>query len=129
MARPASRRLFRGLSTFYIASSEGVPVDKWQYCEVFNMNGKVSVRQLKQDGNGLTESKSEERGVHNMARVLAALAQQGWEVIQVSVSQSPPQYSKFSYVSVDVCSIAFLKRRIEEPTPHTEAQTEPAHSR
>ena len=86
-------------------------MDKWEYCEVANEGGRVTMRQLTEEGNGWIEAEVAKSGVHNMATVLGRLGRQGWEVVTCTAAVLAP---RTSYTSGRVWTTAFLKRRIEE---------------
>jgi hypothetical protein len=86
---------------------------KWEYCEVWNHWGDVVVRFLVDKGNGWECSHLLDRDRHNMAVALAQLGLQGWEV--VTIHSSLPDTYTVGGVHNQPVSLAFLKRRIEEP--------------
>ncbi len=105
---------------------------KWEYCEVINRAGKVSILHLTDQVGGwertgafgsghtnnmcvalaqLGDELAPERNGRNMAETLAQLGLEGWEVVTISLIGGSI-YAP--YTSTDAESRAFLKRRIPD---------------
>lgn len=103
---------------------------KWEYCEVINRSGEVSVIYLTEEGSGwkmgqafrqrymnnmdvaLAQLGSElapQRKGKNMAVTLAQLGGEGWEIVAISLMGGG---AYVPYTSVDAESRAFLKRGV-----------------
>jgi hypothetical protein len=97
----------------YITACEGVPVDKWEYCEVVNWIGQVVIRRLVVGGNGWDERKVSAPNVNNMAIALASLGNDGWEVVVLDpdLIRTKLQHGS-TYTGANAVSTAFLKRRV-----------------
>ncbi len=94
-------------------------MDRWEFCEVGNSHGAAAIRQLTEDRSGWIATEVAEPGANNMARALARLGKEGWEVVAIESTVE----SKFSgqtgpgmdsYTSHRCVSRAFLKRRVTE---------------
>lgn len=81
---------------------------RWQYCEVENHQGRVSIRYLTEEGQGWESQEVAKRNVHNMAIVLARLGREGWEVIDIWSERAHS-----SYTAADFYTGAFLKRPLD----------------
>ena len=88
-------------------------MDKWDYCEVRNGYGDVTICQLTETGSGWAVTNVAESGVHNMATTLARLGKQGWEVVDLQPARDKDSISTLHYTSARARTTAFLKRRIE----------------
>ena len=92
-------------------------MDIWEYCEVANEAGKVAVRHLTEEGNGWAVKEFAEPDVNNMARVLAALGKQGWEVVAIHPYlqrvMGANDYRPHPYTWARTLSQAFLKRHLQ----------------
>ena len=105
---------------------------RWEYCELINRAGKVSILHLTDQGGGwrrmgtfgsshannvdvalaqLDDELAPERNGKNMAETLAQLGREGWEVVTISLIGGSI-YAP--YTSVDAESRAFLKRGIPD---------------
>ena len=78
---------------------------KWEYCEVCNNQGHVTIAYLTEEGDGWDSHKVAERRVKNMAKVLARLGREGWEVIAIH-----PWMMGGAFTTTEVISVALLKR-------------------
>jgi len=93
---------------------------RWEYCEVANRAGKVEIRRLTTDAEGLLVTELASRDTHNMAVALAQLGLEGWEVVDIRLTDRWTSYTKATAAIVDigravaVNSWAFLKRPIAE---------------
>ena len=80
---------------------------RWEYCEVFG-GTVVIIRYLTEEGDGWDCHEVAERGVNNMAVVLARLGREGWEVIDIRPHN--PESILPSYTADLPWTLAFFKR-------------------
>ncbi len=87
---------------------------KWEYCEVGNIEGRVRVSYLTEEGKGWDTHELAQRNVCNMAVALARLGREGWEVIAIhpAYGVGSTYLATSSYTWASGFSVAFLKRQL-----------------